>query len=65
LQYIERMNAMLKKSLKKDSVIIIIFLFIIFLISMYLIVDRSIIDIIYFGIVIYYFFRFLVIKYRR
>ena len=56
---------MLNKSINRDSIIMITFILMLVLVSIYLFVDRSIIDVIYVGVIIYYFCRFLFIKCRR
>ncbi len=53
---------MLKKQKNQELVIMMFFIFILFLVGIYIMIERNIVDIIYFGIIIYYFRRFFVIK---
>ena len=55
---------MLKKQKNQENVIMLFFVVVLVCVGMYIVADRSIIDIIYFGVLIYYFRRFLVIRKR-
>ncbi len=56
---------MLNKTLNQENIIMMFFVMMLIISSLYLIIDRGMIDIIYFGVLGYYFCRFLVIKSRR
>ena len=55
---------MLKKQKNQENVIMLFFVVVLVCVGMYIVAERSIIDIIYFGVLIYYFRRFLIIRKR-
>lgn len=56
---------MLEKQKNQEKMIIIFFVVTLICVGFYVVLDRSIIDVIYLGVLGYYFGRFLVIKNRR
>ena len=56
---------MLKKINDQENILLIFFVVLLLLVSYFIICNRDCIDIIYFGVVLSYFIRFLVLKYRR
>ena len=53
---------MLKKIKSQENVIMIFFVVTLFAVGLYIILGREFIDIIYFGIILYYFCKFLRIR---
>ena len=53
---------MLKKIKSQENVIMIFFVVTLFAVGLYIILGRELIDIIYFGIILYYFCKFLRIR---
>ena len=53
---------MLKKIKNQENVIMIFFVVTLFAVGLYIILGRELIDIIYFGIILYYFCKFLRIR---
>lgn len=53
---------MLKTLKNQENMIMIFFVVTLIGVGTYIIVDRSLIDVIYFGLLVYYFARFLMIK---
>ncbi|MCI6265990.1 MAG: hypothetical protein MR598_04000 [Erysipelotrichaceae bacterium] len=53
---------MLEKIKNQENIIMIFFVVTLVGVGIYIIVDRSIIDVIYFGVLMYYFGRFLMIR---
>lgn len=64
IKYRKERVAMLKEK-NQENIIIGFFVVLIVLVGMYVFIDRSAIDIIYLGVLGYYFCRFLVVRYRR
>ncbi len=56
---------MLKEHKRQESMITVFFIVVLFCVGIYVLFDRSIEDVVYLGVLIYYFGRFLVIKHRR
>ena len=56
---------MLEKIKNQENVIMIFFVVTLILVGIYSIVEREIIDVIYFGVLMYYFGRFLRIRGKR
>ena len=56
---------MLNKTLNQENIIMMFFIVMLVISSLSLVIDKCMIDIIYFGVVGYYFCRFLVIRNRR
>ena len=48
---------------KQEDLIMIVFIITLLFSGIYVIVDKNIIDIIYLGVILYYFIKFLIIKY--
>ena len=55
----------MQKTTNQENLIMIFFAVTLILSSIYIIVERSFIDIVYFGVLVYYFVRFLIIKCKR
>jgi len=55
---------MLEKIKNQENVIMIFFVVTLVSVGYYVVVSRNIIDVIYFGVLMYYFVRFLIIKNR-
>ena len=53
---------MLNKIKNQENVIMIFFVVTLILVGVYSIFNREIIDVIYFGVLVYYFWRFLMIR---
>lgn len=53
---------MLGKQKNQERVIMLFFLFVLSFVGVYIVVERNIVDIVYFGLIIYYFRRFFVIR---
>jgi len=53
---------MLEKIKNQENIIMIFFVVTLIGVGLYVVIDRNIIDVIYFGILVYYFGRFLKIK---
>ncbi len=53
---------MLKKVKNQENIIMIFFVVMLIFVGMYVFFGNSIIDVIYFGVLLYYFVRFLIIK---
>ena len=53
------------KSTNLTTVLGAFFIVVLFCVGIYVLFDRSIEDVVYLGVLIYYFGRFLVIKHRR
>ena len=53
---------MLNKVKNQENVIMIFFVVTLIFVGIYSIVDRDVIDVIYFGVLVYYFGRFLMIR---
>lgn len=58
-------RAMLNKIKNQENIIMIFFVVTLMFVGVYVVVDRSIIDVIYLGVLGYYFGRFLIVKHRR
>lgn len=58
-------EAMLEKVKNQENIIMIFFVVTLLGVGTYIVVERSIIDVIYFGVLVYYFGRFLSIKRNR
>lgn len=56
---------MLEKIKNQENIIMIFFIITLVCVGIYVVVDRSLIDVIYFGVLVYYFGRFLMIKRNR
>ena len=56
---------MLKDQKRQENVIMLFFVVILSCVGIYVLFDRSIIDVVYLGVLIYYFGMFLVVKHRR
>ena len=56
---------MLKEHKRQESMITVFFIVVLFCVGIYVLFDRSIEDVVYLGVLIYYFGRCLVIKHRR
>lgn len=56
------MNAMLEKVKNQENIIMLFFIMMLVGMGAYVIIDKNIIDVIYFGVIIYYFVKFLVIR---
>lgn len=56
---------MLMKQKRQESIITLFFVGVLSCVGVYVFFDRSIVDVVYLGILIYYFGRFLVVKHRR
>ena len=56
---------MLNKIKNQENIIMIFFVVTLLCVGVYVVVDRSIVDVIYLGVLGYYFGRFLIIKNRR
>ncbi len=52
----------MQKTTNQENLIIVFFVVTLILSSIYIIVERCFVDIIYFGVLVYYFVRFLIIK---
>jgi len=50
---------------KQENLIMLFFVVLLVLSSIYIIFDKSMIDIVYFGVVLYYFIKFLVVKHKK
>ncbi len=61
----KEIKAMLNKIKEQENVIMIFFVVTLFGVISYIIMDRCIIDVIYLGVLLFYFVRFLILKYRR
>ena len=59
---IERIECAMQKTTNQENLIIVFFVVTLILSSIYIIVERCFVDIIYFGVLVYYFVRFLIIK---
>ena len=53
---------MLNKIKNQENIIMIFFVVTLVLVGLYVVVDRNLIDVIYFIVLLYYFFRFLMIR---
>lgn len=53
---------MLNKVKNQENVIMIFFVVALICVGTYIVVSRCIVDIIYFGVLLYYFIRFLIIR---
>lgn len=53
---------MLEKIKNQENIIMMFFIVTLMVVSIYIIVDRSVIDVIYFAVLVYYFGRFLMIR---
>jgi len=47
----------------QENLIMLFFILIIFCLVVYVVIDKNFIDIIYLGIMIYYFIKFLIVRY--
>ena len=56
---------MLNKIKDQENVIMIFFVVTLLGVISYIVMDRSVIDVIYLGVLLFYFVRFLILKYRR
>ena len=56
---------MLNKIKNQENVIMIFFVVTLLGVISYIVMDRSVIDVIYLGVLLFYFVRFLILKYRR
>ncbi|MBR3161377.1 MAG: hypothetical protein IKF19_01440 [Bacilli bacterium] len=56
---------MLKKIRNQENIIMMFFVVMLIVTIGYVVLDKSIIDIIYLGVLLIYFVRFLILKYRR
>lgn len=56
---------MLEKLKNQENIIMVFFVVTLVCVGIYVAVDRSIIDVIYLGVLGYYFGRFLIVKHRR
>ncbi len=56
---------MLNKIKDQENLIMMFFVVTLLGVISYIIIDRSIIDIMYLGVLLFYFVRFLILKYRR
>ena len=63
--YRKESRAMLNKIKNQENIIMIFFVVTLLCVGVYVVVDRSIVDVIYLGVLGYYFGRFLIIKNRR
>lgn len=55
----------MQKITNQEYIIMIFFVVTLILSSVYVVFDREVIDIVYFGVLLYYFIKFLIIKYKR
>lgn len=53
---------MLEKVKNQENIIMLFFIMMLVGMGAYVIIDKNIIDVIYFGVIIYYFVKFLVIR---
>ena len=53
---------MLKKVKNQENILFMFFVVILISLGVYIMVERALIDIIYFVIILFYFFRFLIIR---
>ena len=58
-------RAMLNKVKNQENIIMMFLVVILVCVGVYVIRDKNIIDVIYLGVLGYYFSRFLIIRYRR
>ena len=65
VKYRKERRAMLNKIKNQENIIMIFFVVTLLCVGVYVAVDRSIVDVIYLGVLGYYFGRFLIIKNRR
>ena len=56
---------MLNKIKNQENVIMIFFVVTLLGVISYIVMDRSVIDVMYLGVLLFYFVRFLILKYRR
>ena len=61
----KEIKTMLNKIKNQENVIMIFFVVTLLGVINYIIIDMSIIDVIYLGVLLFYFIRFLILKYRR
>ncbi len=53
---------MLNKVKNQEKLIMNFFVVMLFIVGIYVVLERELIDVIYFGVLVYYFIRFLLIK---
>lgn len=53
---------MLNKVKNQEKLIMNFFVVMLFVVGIYVVLERELIDVIYFGVLVYYFIRFLLIK---
>lgn len=56
---------MLMEQKRQENIITLFFVVVLLCVGVYVFFDRSIVDVVYLGVLIYYFGRFLLVKYRR
>lgn len=50
---------------EQENLITIFFVVIILLVSIYAVIDKNVIDVIYLGVTIYYFIKFLFVRFKK
>lgn len=53
---------MLKKIKNQENILIMFFVLVLMVVGTYIILERNIVDIFYFGVMLCFFFKFLIIK---
>ena len=53
---------MLNKVKNQEKLIMTFFVVMLFIVGIYVVLERNLIDVIYFGVLVYYFVKFLLIK---
>ena len=56
---------MLKRLENQENILLIFFVVVLLIISCFVIFNKDFVDVIYYGVVFYYFVRFMILRFRR